>query len=62
MRFSAEKAELSDSDHPFQTYVHKMLGTRDKWQDQLYFGERSNEKLAWILHEKSLNPGKMQNG
>lgn len=25
VRFPAEKAELSDSDHLFQTYVHKSL-------------------------------------
>lgn len=56
-RFSAEKAELSGSDHPFQTYVHKRLEIRDKWQDQLYFEEKPNEKLAWVLHKKSINPG-----
>ena len=53
VRFSAEKAELSDLDHPFQTYVHKRLETRHKWLDKLYWGEKSNEKLAWILHKKS---------
>ena len=39
VRFCAEKAELSDSDHPFQTYVHKRLEIRDKWLDKFIWGK-----------------------